>query len=63
LPPNVHKIFLYCVARKHIKPSTLFAPHIRKLFEWDTIGNYSILEEAKKANSEALHIERREEVS
>lgn len=43
-----------CGDKRYIQPDPELAPVIRQLFEWYATGNHSLLDVARKANSEGL---------
>jgi site-specific DNA recombinase len=47
-------INVQCGDRRYIQPDPELAPVIRQLFEWYATGNHSLLDVARKANSEGL---------
>jgi len=47
-------INVQCGDKRFIQPDPALAPVIRQLFEWYGTGNHSLLDVARKANSEGL---------
>ena len=48
-------INVQCDDKRFVQPDPALAPVIRQLFEWYATGNYSLLDMARKANSEGLN--------